>query len=337
MKLVKFGRDLVVSKITKQPIPFQVTLNITDACNLKCSYCYLNYHSRHKKEISTKEWVEIIHKLAKLGTRKINLSGGEPLLRKGIEEIIEAILENDIDCYLNTNGALVEKKINILKGIHCLAISLDGSEAVNDSVRGKGSHSVAVEALRVGRKNNIPLQIATVLGEHNLGELDYLLTLAKEFHARLNIMTEIPVREDDDFSSLSLSEKYFDVVRRIQEFKKKGEPITYSVKAWQNFLDWPHDQIDKDFVLKNEELPKSYIRCQAGNYFCVIDTDGDLYPCCSLIDIIPAKNVLVDGLEECLKHVSMHPCRACSFPHNAEMNLLFSLDPSVIRNLFKIY
>jgi len=337
MNYIKFGYNLLLAKLGNRPVPFQVTFNVTDTCNLRCKYCYLSYHSRKKSELSTAKWIEIINNLAKLGTVKINLSGGEPLLRKGIGDIITAVLENNIDCYVNTNGILVSKKIDVLRNISCLVVSLDGSERVNDSMRGKNSYKHVVNALTTACKNDIPVQVTMVLGTHNTDEIDYMLSFAKEYSARLNILTQIPVRSDNKFERVKVNEQYLLAVQRILDYKKAGEPITYSLKSWENFLQWPHNNINKDFVLRNQQIPDNFISCQAGKYFCVIDTDGDVYPCCSVIGNIPAPNILKIGLDKSLQEISNHPCVACNFPHNSEMNLLFGLDFNTIKNLLKIY
>ncbi len=338
MRILSFGYNLLRAKIAHRQVPFQVTFNLTDRCNLKCDYCYVGYHSRRKEELSTEQWLGIIDELASRGTVKINLSGGEPLLRKDIGTIISRIREHSIDCYVNTNGIMVPRKIDQLEGISCLAVSLDGREEVNDPVRGTGSFEKAVRALEVGHEHGIPLQIACVLGRHNLGEIEFLMSLAGKFHAKLNIMTQLPVRQNGTIAGeLSHArEQYLDTVRKIIDWKKQGKPITYSPRAWQNFLDWP-ESAGKDFMFDKDASRPGSVKCYAGTYYCVIDTNGDLYPCCSLIGLVPAPNVVNDGFASAFSRIRNHPCAACSFPHNAEMNTLFALDPNTILNLLKVY
>jgi GTP 3',8-cyclase len=120
-------------------------ISVTDRCNLRCTYCM-------PREVFGKDFVflpraellsfEEIHRLATvfvgLGVRKIRLSGGEPLLRHGVERLVEklATLRADagrsVEIAMTTNGLLLPKKAQVLKdaGLSRLTVSLDGlSEA----------------------------------------------------------------------------------------------------------------------------------------------------------------------------------------------------------------
>ena len=73
---------------------------------------------------ATQALLELIDDLGKMGTRSITLGGGEPLLRNDIEEVVERVKANGIECGFNTNGLLIGKKINAFLVFWCLAMLL---------------------------------------------------------------------------------------------------------------------------------------------------------------------------------------------------------------------
>ncbi len=133
-------------KDTRGRLLHDLRISVTDRCNFRCSYCM-------PKEIFTKQYnylgqsellnFEEITRLAKLfishGVEKIRLTGGEPLLRKGIEDLVQMLSAlstpsgNAIDLTLTTNGSLLKKKAQALfdAGLNRVTVSLDG---INDDV-----------------------------------------------------------------------------------------------------------------------------------------------------------------------------------------------------------
>ena len=75
-------------------IPLKVTHFITDKCNLRCSYCYINYNK--EKEMSTEQIKNMLNEFAKLGTQIYGIAGGEPLVREDIFEVIKYAFSEDI-------------------------------------------------------------------------------------------------------------------------------------------------------------------------------------------------------------------------------------------------
>jgi cyclic pyranopterin phosphate synthase len=121
-------------------------ISVTDRCNFRCTYCmpkeifdkdypYLS----HNELLSFEEITRLTIIFASLGVEKIRLTGGEPLLRKNLEVLIEMLAkirttaDQPLDLTLTTNGSILRKKAAALKaaGLHRLTISLDG---LNDDV-----------------------------------------------------------------------------------------------------------------------------------------------------------------------------------------------------------
>ena len=116
-------------------------ISVTDRCNFRCTYCMpkeifdQNYpYLAHKELLSFEEITRLTTIFSTLGVEKIRLTGGEPLLRKNLEVLIEMLAAvrtpdgNPLDLTLTTNGSILRKKAAALKaaGLQRLTVSLDG-------------------------------------------------------------------------------------------------------------------------------------------------------------------------------------------------------------------
>ena len=115
-------------------------ISVTDRCNFRCVYCMPKevfgddyaYLSR-RQLLSFEEMVRVARIFVDFGVEKIRLTGGEPLLRKHIENLIEQLAKLPVEITLTTNGSLLAKKARTLKdaGLHRVTVSLDG---IDDAV-----------------------------------------------------------------------------------------------------------------------------------------------------------------------------------------------------------
>ena len=119
MRLVKsanFLFSIVKMKLTGHYLPLTVIFNLTNRCNTKCRHCYAGYFSRDtSRELSTQEVKRLIQDLKDNGCLRISFSGGEPLLRQDITELIEYAQTLGLSVTLNSNGILVPKYLTALK------------------------------------------------------------------------------------------------------------------------------------------------------------------------------------------------------------------------------
>ncbi len=113
MKKIKFRKilsyfiffsDLMKALLFSETKPLVAGLNVTNRCNLSCSYRYGAYSKREARDFTTEELLNLIEEFKNMGTRAIYISGGEPLLREDIGEIIRATKDRNMLCFMNTNG-----------------------------------------------------------------------------------------------------------------------------------------------------------------------------------------------------------------------------------------
>ena len=161
--------------------PDWVSLNLTMTCNLACSMCTTCYDQPN--ELSTREVKDVIDQTALWGVKVFNPLGGEPFVRRDLEEILAYACNKDFYITLTTNGTLITKKRAALiakippSKLH-FNISLDGPQAINDAIRGKGMYAKAIrgyenirEADEKAGNARRKILVNTLIHDKNLDEL----------------------------------------------------------------------------------------------------------------------------------------------------------------------
>jgi radical SAM protein with 4Fe4S-binding SPASM domain len=165
----------VVPKSASQRRPI-VVWNITRACNLKCVHCYNDSGSeKANDELSTKEAKVVLDDLAKFGVPSVLFSGGEPLMRDDLFELLGYAVEKGLRTVISTNGTLitdeVAKKIKQY-GVSYVGISLDGIGKVNDQFRGvEGAFDKAVRGIKNCQDAGVRIGLRLTLTKRNIQDL----------------------------------------------------------------------------------------------------------------------------------------------------------------------
>lgn len=327
-KATIFG-SILEARLTGRIFPLAVHINVTNICNLKCSYCYGMYSKREFKDFTTDEFMSLIDELHSLGTKIINLGAGEPLMRKDIEEIISYIRAKGMECRMNSNGHLVLQMLSAVKKLSAICISIDGDEEAHDRRKGKGSFKKVISAIKIVQDNNIPIHTSTMLCRDNIHTVDFIVELGKKMGFFVEFLLPFFQSSEEFIASES---SYREALRKIISYKKQGYPIFFSLKAHRHALYWPdyqqksiHGEVPKEF--------RSYIPCFAGRYMCIIDSDGKVYPCSQMIEGYPALNFREHGFRKSWEHIQNHSCKTCyAFICFNDYNLLMKLNLSVVLN-----
>ncbi|MBN2402877.1 MAG: radical SAM protein [Spirochaetes bacterium] len=153
-----------------------VVWNVTRTCNLKCVHCYTDSDNKlYTGELTTDEGLKLINQLALFNIPSLLFSGGEPLMRKDIFELIEHASVKEIRPVLSTNGTLIDKdnaKRIRDSGIVYVGISLDGMESVNDEFRGqKGAFLKAMKGFENCRSAGQRVGLRLTLTKRNYKDL----------------------------------------------------------------------------------------------------------------------------------------------------------------------
>jgi len=169
-------------------------VNVTDRCCFKCVMCN-QWSNPAKNELSTDEWKDVFRQLKKMGVRRINISGGEPLLRSDIAELIDFATSLGLGTTLLTNGFLLdEDKLQKLieSGLDSISISVDGVGAYFEKVRGfPGAYEKVEHACRSvsreSQRGSIRASVSFVLMKETAGYLKDVLDLRRSLRVPLAI------------------------------------------------------------------------------------------------------------------------------------------------------
>lgn len=158
-------------------------ISVTDRCNFRCTYCMPEHgihHIPHEQILRYEEIIEFVKVAVKYGIDKVRITGGEPLVRKGIVHFIEmlASIEGITDLSLTTNGYLLEEMAADIKkaGIHRINISLDtlNADTFKAITRGGDVHKVVNGILKAKELGFHPIKINVVKGVQSEKEIEEL-------------------------------------------------------------------------------------------------------------------------------------------------------------------
>ena len=329
--------SLIKAKVTNQNIPFLVQFSISNRCNLKCRYCYADYPGRSEKDLSYEQVISIINQLAELGTKRINIVGGEPLIRKDIDDIVFYIKNKGIECTMTTNGHFVPYKIDVIKKLDLLCISLDGIKEKNDLQRGQGTHDAVIKALDIATSNGVICQISCVLTKGTLDSIDYMVEIGNKYNAKVAFTTLIkPVEQTTTYDELiPTDQEYKTAIQKIIKLKEEGAPVLFSKDTLEYALHWPKPYSeDRMFEKPSRDSPT----CYAGRFFVIIDVNGDVYRCPQMVNRVKKVNCLDLGVKQALQQVAKDKtCKTCHIPCSNELNYYFGMNLKVIFNYLKSY
>jgi pyrroloquinoline quinone biosynthesis protein E len=168
--------------------PFGLLAELTYACPLHCPYCSnpLNLGD-YREELTTPEWRRVVAEAAELGVLQLHLSGGEPLQRRDLVEIVRGASELGLYTNLITSAlGFSPRRAEQLRaaGLDHVQISIQADEPVrSDRIAGTPSFRRKVTAARLTKKLGWPLTLNVVLHRDNIDRVDRVLDLAEELAA----------------------------------------------------------------------------------------------------------------------------------------------------------
>jgi MoaA/NifB/PqqE/SkfB family radical SAM enzyme len=230
-------------------------------CNLSCAYC--NEYDKVSEPVPTEEMLKRIDQLAALGTTAITISGGEPLLHPGLDEIIRRIRSHGILATLITNGYLLTgERISRLNqaGLDYLQISIDN--VVPDDVSKKSLKVLDQKLLMLSKQAEFNLTVNSVLGSSIKKPEDALTVTKRAFE--LGSTSTVGVIHDFNGQLQPLNEQQRAIYNEI---------LTLGKKSFFNFSYF--NQFQENLV---RGLPNQW-HCRAGSRYLYICEDGLVHYC----------------------------------------------------------
>lgn len=182
-------------------------VSITDRCNYKCVYCRTGEMGAQYPELGNDEYLRLIGLFVELGISKVRLTGGEPLLRRGLVELVKELARlrtldgEPLELALTTNGHMLDGLAAPLKaaGLNRVTVSMDAVDAPTFEriTRVEGSFEVVLGGIRAARAAGLtPIKINCVLLRgFNDGQLEGFARFAREEHVVVRFIEFMPLEE----------------------------------------------------------------------------------------------------------------------------------------------
>jgi len=254
-----FLRYFFLKSFLRKPVPFYLSLAVTNRCQGRCVHCY-SYLQRDddRSELTTAELKSVIDQAGRLGIFQIILTGGEPLLRKDMPELVRHARRRGIMVRLNTNSLLLDREMAIIlkkAGLSQCALSLDDADpGTHDRMRGlPGHHARTLANLKMLRGVGIFSLVNIYISKRHLASgPEKTIALAKGAGARGIVI--LPAVASGRW------EQEFDQVPDESEMAKIREL--------------------QDLTMVFTERPSERSRCDALKKFVIyVTAQGDLTPC----------------------------------------------------------
>jgi radical SAM protein with 4Fe4S-binding SPASM domain len=283
--------------------PYVVSWNLTYRCNLACEHCYLDAGSRpivgsagfaDRSELGTEACFEVIEQLAAFAPECVTiLTGGEPLLRRDILEIVRRAAERGLWVVVGTNGVRITGNVAhrlAEAGARGLSLSLDAldPERHDHFRRVRGAWQNTVEGAEILNRTGLPFIVQTTAGAHNLGELDALADFAYDRLAAKvwNLYFLVPTGRGQFMSDISPAQ-YDDVLAALYRIQGKYQGrMLVNAKCAPHYLKTILERGGRPGA--GREVTEAHpIRtysggaggCPAGTHYMGIRPNGDVTPC----------------------------------------------------------
>lgn len=288
--------------------PLVVSLQLLESCNLKCKHCYTSAKNEKYKAMNFEDVKQIIEQLNQLKIFRLGLTGGETLLYKELEHVIELASQYHIITTITTNGILLtkEKALNLKRsGINHIHISIDGDREIHNKIRENNiSYDKAIEAIEICKNVGLPVEINYTIMKSNINCLQNMIALAKKYDIQINVRRLIPTGRGKEKTKELIN--YKECKNVLKEIQKSD-----------------YHKIKLDYCFFNINQYRG--NCKTNNK-CIltINSKGDVYTCPYLqYDEFVIGNIKKENLKEIYsrveksklvnfnKNMLKYPCNEC--------------------------
>ena len=270
-----------------------ISWNSTNQCNLYCEHCYRDAGARLEEELSTAEACKMIQEIKEAGFKIMIFSGGEPVMRPDIYELIAYASKIGLRAVMGTNATLISPDVAVMlkeAGIMAAAVSLDSLDAdKHDRFRGlPQAFDMTIKGIKNLQEAGIPVQINTTVMDWNVDEIEALCDYAIElgavaYHVFFLVPTGRAINMEEEALRVQAYEK------TIKRLMKKQQQVDVEIKP----------TCAPQFI-RIAEMMGMKLRftrgCLAGINYCIISPRGDVQPCAYLD--IPLGNVRDQAFDE---------------------------------------
>lgn len=322
---IKYSLLTVLKIKLGKKVPLRISHICTFKCNLKCKYC--GRWKSKRKEMKTGEIKKAMKEFSERGTRLWDFTGGEPLLRKDIGELVAYAKDLGFSIVLVTNGLLIKRKIKEIKKVDVLDVSLDGPKPINDKLRGRGTFDKIMEGIKIAKENGVNVHLSSVISRLNTERNCYGIRELLNIAINLNCPIFFQPLYESEYNKKEIK-KYFpskrDYIQALEIIKKFKTENPFLLQSSDTTLNW----FEK--LLKGNASWK----CLAGKAYAFLFPDGLVAPC------FFKEHLGLNGLKYRFSNafdllpLPEKDCK-CGLTCCVENNFLYSLNPNEIFSQFK--
>jgi len=256
-----------------------ISWNVTNGCNMFCDHCYRDAASKFEDELNTEEGKALLDEIAKAGFKIMIFSGGEPLMRPDIVELVKHATSLGLRPVFGTNGTLITPELaRQLKeaGTMGVGISLDSLDPKkhDDFRRFPGAWEGAVRGIKNCKDAGLPFQIHTTVMDWNYDEVLKITDFAVELGAVAHhFFFLVPTGRAVSIEEESLKAEQYEAI--LTDIMKKQQEVDIELK--------PTCAPQFMRIAKEMGMDLRFGRgCLAGTHYCIIGPKGLVQPCAYL-------------------------------------------------------
>jgi len=271
--------------------PHILYLELTKKCNLRCKFCDIwKAKKGTQDDLTLNELIPLFDEAKQNNVQLVSLSGGEPLLRTDIYQIIAELIKRKLPVSLTTNATLLTKeKVVKLRdaGLRHLTVSLDAPmESVHDELRGrKGTFKRATDGINCIKKlaPNINININMTINRMNYNLITSMLDLCESL--KITMLNLLPLHKKYPISMYNKQSKELFFNNKDDSKLLKKEICRFKEKLKKSGVFSLSDKYLSMIPYHHLGSGDSYL-CFAGRLFCEIDNTGNVFPCYGHLSIM---------------------------------------------------
>lgn len=266
-----------------------VAWEVTRSCNLACKHCRAEAHpDPYEGELDTREAMRLIDTFPETGKPIIIFTGGDPMMRPDVYELIAHAKSRDLPCAFAPNGTLItaENASRIKEsGVDRCSISIDGADAAShDSFRGiKGAFDASLAGIGHLKAEGIPFQINTTVTKDNLASFRDIFDLCRKLGAvAWHIFLLVPMGRAAALNDQVISAReYEETLHWFYEFRKTTDMQLKATCAPHYYRIMRQRAAAEDLEIspRNFGMDAMSRGCLGGTGFCFISHTGQVQPC----------------------------------------------------------
>ena len=265
---------------------FIIAINLTRRCNLACAHCYMDAETRDSGgdgELTTEEVKGLLDEIASRSNESmVVLTGGEPLLRRDLEELVAHGYSLGFSMVVGSNGVLLnEQRVKSLKqaGAMGVGISLDSLDPhSHDNFRGcPGSWEKTLSGMDHCKKNDLPFQLHFSVTENNAHEVQSMIDFASASGAHvLNIFFLVCTGRGESMSDITPA-RYEQVLKQLVEAQEQSRDLIIRARCAPHYKRVAYEHNPQSPLTRAQGYEGG--GCLAGIHYCRITPEGAVTAC----------------------------------------------------------